>query len=215
MPEPAKILEGLAFLTNQYSAIAVAWHVVVFAVIIALIAGWRPRRRVGAVLLPLLPLSVSILAFIGGNPFNGTVFALLIVALAVIASRLPSGRLPNSPGWGVLAGAVMILFGYFYPHFVTGTSWMRYLVRAPVGLIPCPSLSVAVGLTLIAAGFGSRAYSLCLAGAGLFYGVFGAFRLSVRIDFVLVVGAVLLALQAIGRRSDEGKASSIQPDTGL
>ncbi len=206
MPDPAKILEGLALVVDKYSAQAIAWHGVVLAIFVSLLAGWRPSRRAGGLLLPFLFLSVGVLAFLGGNPFNGAVFALLTVVLAAIGSRLPLDRIPKSPGWAVLAGSVMVLFGFFYPHFVAGTSWTRYLTKAPLGLIPCPSLSLAVGVALIASGFGSRAYSFVLAAVGLFYGVFGAFRLGVRIDFVLVLGAIALALQAFGHRAGEAKA---------
>jgi hypothetical protein len=215
MPEPAKVLEGLSFLTNQYAANAVAWHFVLLAIFISLGVGWRPSRRAGGLLLPFLLLSVAVLAFLGGNPFNGTVFALLTLALAAIGSRLPVEKIPKSPGWSVIAGAVMGLFGCFYPHFVAGTSWTRYLYRAPVGLIPCPTLSLAVGVALIAAGFGSRAYAVVLAAAGIFYGLFGVVRLGVRIDAVLAAGAILLLVKTLTSRPAAAPAPEIEAGPGL
>jgi hypothetical protein len=70
-----------------------------------------------------------------------------------------------------------------------------YLYAAPTGVVPCPSLSLVVGFALLSGGLGSRAWSLALAIAGLFYGLFGVARLGVRLDIVLVGGsAALLAL---------------------
>ncbi len=215
MPETAKILEGLASIVNKYSAQAIAWHVVLLAILISLLAGWRPSRRAGGVLLTIPLLSVSILAFMGGNPFNGTVFALLFLGLAAIGFRLPQERNAKSPGWAVIAGAVMVLFGYFYPHFVSGTSWTRYLTKAPVGLIPCPTLSLAVGAARVAAGFGSRMYSIVLAAAGIFYGLFGVFRLGVRIDVVLAVGATILLAGTLASRRAGASAPKIEARRGL
>src|SRR5947207_257610 len=91
-------------------------------------------------------------------------------------------------------GAVMIAFGWLYPHFLEQRSPALYLVAAPMGLIPCPTLSLIIGLTFLAGGFGSRAWMFVLAAAGLFYGVFGAARLGVRIDLVLAAGALSLII---------------------
>lgn len=44
----------------------------------------------------------------------------------------------------------------------------------------------------------SRAWEFVLGAAGLFYGVFGAVRLGVAIDWVLAVGAAVLLGTAIG-----------------
>jgi hypothetical protein len=91
----------------------------------------------------------------------------------------------------------MIVFGWIYPHFLEGGSWFRYLYAAPMGLIPCPTLSFTIGFAMIANGFSSRSWSLVLVVIGVFYGVFGAFRLGVSIDFVLLAGSLLLLIQAL------------------
>jgi hypothetical protein len=96
----------------------------------------------------------------------------------------------------VLAGGAMALFGLCYPHFVPAGSVLAYLYRSPAGLLPCPTLSVLIGITIFLDGLGSRAWSATLAVAGLFYGAFGLFRLGVRIDGLLVLGAMALALVA-------------------
>jgi hypothetical protein len=88
----------------------------------------------------------------------------------------------------------MVVFGWIYPHFLETTSFVPYLYSAPLGLIPCPTLSMVVGLGLILGSFGSRGWTFTVGVVGLFYGLFGAVRLGVSLDWVLVVGALRLVL---------------------
>jgi hypothetical protein len=147
------------------------------------------------VALPLL--SVSGLAWATANPFNGLVFAATGLTLVSIAARFPRGPVVVGPTWAVITGAGMFVFGWVYPHFVEAPSPVTYAYAAPTGLIPCPTLSVAIGLTLVLRGMESVSWSLTLAAVGLFYGVFGAARLGVALDWVLLFGAALLVTLAL------------------
>ena len=69
-----------------------------------------------------------------------------------------------------------------------------------MGLIPCPTLSLVIGFTLLAGGFGSKAWSLVLVAAGTFYGLFGVARLGVVLDVVLAGGALCLLALTQSRR---------------
>lgn len=192
MPTPEQILAGLTNLANQYQWVAVFWHLYFALLAISLAVGVRPPQRVGAALLALPLLSVSILAWLTGNPFNGLLFALAGIALLWIAFRMSPAPVTVAPGWLVGIGALLFAFGWLYPHFLNTTSFVPYLYAAPTGLIPCPTLSIVIGLSLMVEGFQSRAWSLTLGGAGIFYGLFGTLRLGVTIDWVLFVGALLL-----------------------
>jgi hypothetical protein len=197
VPEPGKILEGIAAIVNGRTNLAILWHVVLAAVVIAILAGWRPLRRTGAVAAALPLLSVALMAKAAGNPFNAIVFLLFAILLVVLGLRLPLERVVPAPVGVRVAGALMIAFGWVYPHFLEGGSWLIYLYAAPTGLIPCPTLSVMVGLTFLAAGFSSKPFALTLGFLGLFYGAFGAFRLGVTIDLVLLAGSVALMAFAL------------------
>lgn len=192
MPAPESILNGLSSIANQWWLLAAVWHAY-FAVLIAgLILGVRPSKRVAGVLLALPLLSVSILAWTATNPFNGMLLGLAGLALIVLAFRLPDERIQIAPLWVVVAGALMFVFGWVYPHFLDTFPLAAYLVAAPVGLVPCPTLSIVIGLALIAGGLDSRLWSSVLAATGLFYGLFGALRLGVTIDIVLLLGALVV-----------------------
>lgn len=128
----------------------------------------------------------------------------ILQGLAAAGSRRPAVRVERPPAWVSVIGILMVAFGWVYPHFLEGASWVSSLYRAPTGLIPCPTLSVAIGLALLANGFSSRAYSVGLGLLGIFYSLFGAFRLGVGIDIVLFIGAAALlahsrTLQALRR----------------
>jgi hypothetical protein len=58
-----------------------------------------------------------------------------------------------------------------------------------------------IGVALVVDGLGSRAWALLLAGAGLFYGVFGVARLGVTLDVGLIVGAVGLLARGVKLRA--------------
>jgi hypothetical protein len=193
MPPAQEILAGLEAIANGWRTLAIAWHLALAAGLIALRVGWRPGRRLAGVLIASPLASVSVLAWLTGNPFNGTVFALVTATLVVVALRLPRDPIEIGPLWLLLAGIGLTAFGWAYPHFLQTDSWTTYLYAAPLGLVPCPTLCAATGLALVLGGLGSRGWSLVLAASGLLYGLVGWLRLGVTIDAVLLVGAVTLA----------------------
>jgi hypothetical protein len=95
----------------------------------------------------------------------------------------------------------MVLFGLVYPHFLGAASFLTYLYAAPVGIVPCPTLSVLVGFSIILGSMGSRSWGLLLGAAGIFYGAFGALRLGVTFDWALFLGAVVLLFKVWNQTS--------------
>jgi hypothetical protein len=110
--------------------------------------------------------------------------------------------------WAVALGALLVAFGWIYPHFLEREGWFVYLYAAPLGVIPCPTLSALVGGTLIAGGFGLGAWRLILALAASFYAVFGVLRLGVFIDAVLFAGALGLLVQYVRDRAESASLPS-------
>jgi hypothetical protein len=194
MPRSPEILESLSQIAKGGFAVAVGWHLVVAVALVAALWGWRPLRRTAAALLAAPLASVSAFAWAYGSPFNGLAFALLTALLVVLALRAPDGAVTRGRSWTALLGALLIAFAWVYPHFLDGRSPLASLYGAPMGLIPCPSLALVLGFTLLASSPGGRATSIALGISGLFYGLFGALRLGVWIDLPLVVGAAGLLL---------------------
>ena len=198
MPTPEQILAGAAQIANEWWRIALGWHIVLAVALVALASGWRPSTRLAAGLSALPLVSVSVASWAFGNPFNGSMFALLALLLLGLSFRLERAAVQTGPAWSTVSGIIMVAFGWAYPHFLEqGIPW-SYLYAAPFGIIPCPTLSAVVGLALLGNAYGGRAWSTVLGISGVVYGLIGTFRLGVQIDLVLLAGAVLL-LVAAGR----------------
>jgi hypothetical protein len=207
VPTSEAILEGLTRIANEWRILAVAWHLVFAALIAALLSGWRPsERRLGA-LLAVPFASVSALAWISANPFNGTMFAVLSLMLAWLARLLPPSPIRLSTPLRAGLGAVLVAFGWTYPHFLAADGWLPYAYAAPLGLIPCPTLAAVTGLTLLVMPPAPNAWASLLGGAGCVYGLIGAARLGVPIDTVLLAGGILL-LWADRRHREPATATS-------
>lgn len=207
MPSPADIVLSLGEIARARPWLAAWWHLYFALWVIALMSGFRPSRRLfGLVMVPPL-LSVSALAWMGSSPFNGTLFALVAIVLAIVAARLRGGRVWLSPLPLLLAGGLLFAFGWLYPHFTSADSIVAYLYATPLGLIPCPTLSAIVGLTLIWRGLGSVAWSSVVGLAGIFYGSYGAAVLGVSIDWGLAAGSICALLMPFILRSDRNSAA--------
>lgn len=208
MPSPTDILAGLTTIANQAMAVAIGWHIVLAAIIIALLRGWRPSHLIGCALIALPLFSVGAFAFAAGNPFT----AIVMVAAALALIVLPAYHEEDAPVTGApaglrLLGIAAIAFGWVYPHFLTGSP-MAYLYAAPFGLVPCPTLAIAVGFALLGHASEHRAWNLVLAGVALFYAAFGIFRLGVTLDLGLAVPAVVLVATQVPHRRHSAIASS-------
>lgn len=194
MPSRTEILAGLTLIANRTEELAVFWHIALAALGAALLFGWRPSRRALALGLSAPLASVAACALYFGNPFNGVTFAATALAGAVLAYRSPSAPLVVASSWPRALGALLVSFGWMYPHFLEGPG-VKYLYAAPLGVIPCPTLSAAIGIALLGNGLVGGAWSRLLAAVGAFYAVFGAARLGVVIDLILLAGALGLFAQ--------------------
>ena len=202
MPTSEQILNSLHQISNAWQVLAIIWHVYFGVLAGILLVGNRPSPRMVGVLLAMPLLSVSGIAWASMNPFTGIVFALAGIALVMISNRLPGDHVQLAPAWAMVVGTGMIVFGWVYPHFLDTASFLPYLYSAPTGLIPCPTLSIVIGIALILGGLGSRLWSLVLGATGVFYAFFGAIRLGVTIDWILLAGSLAIILMALSHTSD-------------
>jgi hypothetical protein len=202
VPSTQTILIGLTAIANDWRWLAIMWHVLLTALGVTIVAGWRPSPRVMGHLLVAPLLCVSLLAWLSGNPFNGAVFAILAAVLVGAATRMSNTSVQlGSLAW-VVPAVVLIVYGWTYPHFLDTDSWTTYLYASPFGIVPCPTLSVVMGITLAFRILRSRFWSTTLVVAGLLYGGVGVFRLGVLLDWGLLFATATLAAAVI--RDDPG-----------
>lgn len=196
MPTTEQILAGLQLITNTWWPLAVFWHIYFAVIIIALMFSVRFTKRVGGILLSLPILSVSFVAWMSSNPFNSILYALIGILLIYFSVKLPREKISIAPLWILIPGIIMFIFGWVYPHFLEYSSSFAYLYAAPTGLIPCPTLSIVIGLLLIVNGLEARAAMLLIGIVGLYYGITGVVQLKVLIDLVLLLGAAVVVVAA-------------------
>jgi hypothetical protein len=204
MPSANEILQSLSIIANEWRVLACGWHFVFATLGLAVLGGARPSRRLVAMLLISPVLSISVLAWASANPFNGIVFAILAIGLASSALSVQPGPIAFGSRPMVVLGAGLIGFGWTYPHFLEARGWTSYLYEAPLGLIPCPTLSMLVGVSLVWRSFDSSAWASTLAAAAIAYGLIGVFALGVTIDGALLAGGLVLgggAAAGRGRRT--------------
>lgn len=191
------IINGLETIANQYSYIAVIWHILFYSLIIALLFKWEPSNKLFGILMIFPVLSVAVLAWVNGNPFNGLIFSIMAILLLYFALKASDQPVNTSQTIFKAIGILMIIFGLVYPHFIETTSVVKYLYSSPAGLVPCPTLSVIIGFILLFNGFGVQSINLLFIIGGLFYGLFGAFKLGVYLDFGLILGSITLLIKYI------------------
>jgi hypothetical protein len=197
VPSPDTVLTGLTAIANDWRWLAITWHALLAALAVMLIARWRPSTRLLGRLVVGPLLSVSVVAWLSGNPFNGLLFAILAVMLATTTLRPATPVLP-APSARVVAGVGLVVFGWTYPHFLSTDGWTTYLYASPFGILPCPTLSMVIGLTLIFENLGSTRWNGALVVAGLLYGAVGVFRLGVVLDWGLLLASAALAAAMAG-----------------
>lgn len=194
MPTREEIIAGLTTIANQYSNIAIVWHIIIVIIIAALFAGWKPGNMLMIILLSSLLMSVSSFAGTGDNFFNAAIFALLVIVSIYAALKSGNGIIRGDRSWPDIAGLLLIIFGLIYPEFLQTNSPIEFAYAAPTGLIPCPTLCVLTGFALLYKGFGSVTWSMTIVASGIFYGLFGVFYLGVYLDWFLVAGSLILML---------------------
>lgn len=197
MIKSEEIIAGLQAIVNNNMLIATFWHIAIYVLIIFLLFSWNPSNKLMVIMLCLPVASVSVLAWYSGNPFNGTLFAVLAILIIIFGLKASSQPITLSQLAFIVIGILMIAFALLYPHFLGSGSFIRYLYASPVGLIPCPTLSLLIGFALVYNGFDSKALTISLIVYGLFYGLFGVFRLGVTLDTGLIIGAFSLLVKYI------------------
>ena len=222
MPTAESVLSWATAVANDLRWLAVVWHVALAALLIAFLSRQRLSHRLVGILLVLPVVSVGVLAWVSGNLFNGLTFGGLALVLLYTAMHLPHTAVSRAPSGWVLVGVALAAFGGTYPHFLRSDTWTAYAYASPFGLLPCPTLSVVIGITLILGGLHSANWSVPLFTAGILYGLIGVFWLQVSLDMWLLAGAMLLGVMVVGdlilrrvRASDDERTRRLPGDESV
>jgi hypothetical protein len=194
MPNASEILTSLEFLANKYFWLAMVWHIIILIVVIFSTYSKKPNAKIYFGTCGLLFLSVSMMAAMVTNIFNLIVFlALALVFIKKSVTTASSQLYLIQPVVNRILSYILILSGLIYPHFL-GPEMLMYIVAAPVGIIPCPTLLVTSGITLMFS-MPNKKLTYLLAGANIFYGMIGVFFLGVTLDVLLLLTAIIQLFQ--------------------
>jgi hypothetical protein len=214
LPSADQVLAQLEALASTGRGVAFIWHCLVLLGLGALWLGpWVPSRRLAGMASALPLVSAAVLAGVSENPFNAAVVGAAAAALLTLGLRLSTDPVKRAGPVPAALGALTVAYALLYPHFVPG-GWPYAVLMAPVGVLPCPSLALVLGLALLSGGFGSRAWSLVAAGVSLFYALFGMFRLGVWLDAGLLAAAVALIFFTLLPHGTSRGAMGAQPQPG-
>jgi hypothetical protein len=208
VPTAQVILNQLSTISQQWWPLAVAWHIYIATLIVALFLGWRPSRRVASVLISMPVASAMALALVSVNPLTTVLLGGTLVGTQLAVWRFASEPARTGNGLSIFVGGALVAFGLIYPHFLNPSSYVAYLYAAPIGLVPCPTLAVLIGFSIALGSLGSKLWAIVVAAAGLAYGMIGALYLGVRLDWVLAAGALVVLMQALWPKAFEANGIS-------
>jgi hypothetical protein len=198
MPSADDILKALTWLASEYMVVAILWHVAIMIVFLfALFFKQRLSNHLTGYFLSLPIFSVSFFAWKIHNPFNGSVFLVAGILLLFLTHKKKIDKIVTNPvQWQRAIGLIIFLSGLFYPHFL-GNDLFAYLYGAPVALVPCPTLLTLTGFAMFFNVKQSTSWMLTLFVIDVFYGLFGALRLEVYLDILLIIASPGLIIQLI------------------
>lgn len=200
------ILNYLEMVANGSLLVNFFIHVIILSTLAVLLMSnnGKVRRLVFQAALSVLFLSVTVNAFIYGNPFHAVTFLILTVT-ALVQLCFGKKNIEITRSRTTLTIAFFFIFiGIWYPDFI-GKNLFMLLFVSPAGVIPCPTLLTSIGLmTLVSSGISKTQY-IITAIMGLIYGIIGVFVLKVYLDIallVLVIYSIFFILFQFKRSSD-------------
>ncbi|AET66141.1 hypothetical protein Desor_0437 [Desulfosporosinus orientis DSM 765] len=185
---PREMLNYLEMLANNSLWINFTMHMIVliaFTVVIAVnkqtLKRWTFQGTIGIIFF-----SVTVHALIFGNPFHAATFGLLaIISLVQLIGRKETIQISQSKWISTIALSAIFL-GLWYPEFVDKSALMLLMV-SPVGVIPCPTLLITIGLLILIMPSVSSLQYLITIIMGLVYGIIGVFVFQVYLDITLLI----------------------------
>jgi len=221
MPSSDDILKSARFLANNYLYVAIVWHLLIyFFLFLCVFSRFQLSGSSLGSLVSLALLSVSFFAWQVNNPVNGTVFLSAGILLLFFSFKEKRGDLFYNPSFLLRATGIVVLFlGLIYPHFL-GPQFLVYLYAAPIGILPCPTLLIATGLSMIFVSGRSRKRLIVLLMLDILYGLMGVFWLHVYLDIILLIASAGLLVQLIlysqlSKKPGEPKYRLINPKKQL
>lgn len=207
---PEKILTYLTFVPNQTLWLNALNHLLVLTVLLFLVFGKKAKtkRLVVDGAICLLFTSIVAVAAAYGNPFHVITMGLLAVFAGIEFWQGKNEFTLHKINTRSLIALLSIFIGFWYPEFVK-VNPIALLLFSPVGIVPCPTLLIVLGLLTLAYPRVNKTQYIITVLMGAFYGSTGVFQLKVILDLpiiIIVAYAFLLLLKdRLVRANQENK----------
>lgn len=191
------LVEYLMIISNKNIFVNAGMHLLILVSMasIYLLKDMKVRKYVVEGTILALFLSVTINAAIYGNPFHAITFGIMAaLAVYVLAKGKNMVTMPQQ-GFRTMVALLFIFLGFWYPEIVKANIFESLLI-SPVGVVPCPTLLVALGMLNMFYPNISKVQLIVTAFFGIIYGAIGTFKLGVYFDLWLI-GATLFAIYNI------------------
>lgn len=203
---PEKILTYLTFVPNQTLWLNALNHLLVISSLLFLIFGKteKTKRLVVDGIICLLFTSIVAVAVAYGNPFHAITMGLLAVFAGIEFWQGKNEFTPLKINTRSIIALLSICIGFWYPEFVEANS-LALLLFSPVGIVPCPTLLVVLGLLTLAYPRVNKTQYTITALMGAFYGITGVFQLKVMLDLPIIIIVAYAFYSLIKIRTQQGK----------
>lgn len=191
--EITRMLETVSRETRGYSTFM---HVLFLAVIGLGLPMKRMRNMLFSFFIAYLSLSATVIAVVYAIAPNIIVFGTFFVLIlhAWFSKSLDFDFEHISPV-SVLFGALGLVFGFWYLHWVESPVWLNALISSPLGVVNCPTMATICGFLCLSRKPRSAMLEATVALMTLYFGFFGIFRLGAYVDVALVLCALFLIVR--------------------
>ena len=157
----------------------------------------KAARIVRNVSVILLILSIIGNALYYGNPFHLITFSVILIFFIIFQKK----ALKENENFAtdkqndikdiaiIIISAIFIFLGVFYPEFVE-VSIPQYLLFAPVGIVPCPTLLVILGFFNLTLTKSDKKTEIAFIILTCVYAIIGTFIFKVYLDITLILLAI-------------------------
>ena len=200
--------EAITSMLEQVSANARNYSVFVHAVFFAIMALGLVISKMRTVLfssfIAFLSLSATVVSVLYAILPNIIIFALFFVLIlrAHFTRKLNFPRV-RIARLDLFFGAVGLVFGFWYLHWVQSPVWLNALLFSPLGAVNCPTMLTVCGFLCLSQEPRSTALEATVALITLYFGFFGLFRLGAYVDIALIVCALFLIVRLSASRAHD------------
>ena len=187
------MLQYLDFVSNGNLIINLANHIIILVALFIFFTKVKYSEKVLLGTVALLFFSVICNALYYGNPFHLITF--LIMEIFLVLNLLKSNHDQENYEVNIFTGIsfIFIFMGIWYPEF-THTNIVLSLLLSPLGIVPCPTLLVSMGILNILLPKVNKKTFICILVFTTIYGIIGTFVFHVYYDIALLGLAIFSIL---------------------